>query len=183
MKTLIADIRERYEAMKAIPRGADRREAADRISEASDRALAAFAKLNGWRRTGTWFSLRSMIPNSRKDPFDEVYGSDPGEECIDHTIRFLERRRPVGFISQPYITGTSESQHIESALRLAERYGLAVHVPPDPLASFYYPGRCMVLGFTAPGRAVRWLPEQCRSRNEDGPLPASSALPARHNLE
>jgi hypothetical protein len=38
--------------------------------------------------------------------------------------------------------------------------GLALHIPPDPLASLHYPGWTLFVLVTRPGVKVRFLPEQ-----------------------
>ena len=38
--------------------------------------------------------------------------------------------------------------------------GLAVHLPPDPLASIHYPGWTYFVVITKAGVTVKWLPDQ-----------------------
>ena len=37
---------------------------------------------------------------------------------------------------------------------------LALHLPPDPLASIHYPGETLFIVITKAGVAVKWLPDQ-----------------------
>ena len=38
--------------------------------------------------------------------------------------------------------------------------GIELLMPPDPLASFWYPGSTLFIVLAAPGTEVQWLPEQ-----------------------
>jgi hypothetical protein len=75
---------------------------------------------------------------------------------LDHDIWFRRDRRYVAAVGQPFLSAIDIA---EERARLKAR-SLVLHVPPDPLASFHYPGWTLFTVITRPGVAVRFLPEQ-----------------------
>ena len=130
-----------------------RREAAvDEVTQAAKTAINAFAAINGWRTTPAFFDLgrinRSLPPRHDDRSLDR--------ELLDHCIGFSTAHGAVAVAGQPY---GSEIDLAEHRAGLAER-GLALHVPPDPLASIHYPGWTLFVVITREGGSVKWLPEQ-----------------------
>ena len=127
-----------------------------RLCEAHTAAVAAFAELNGWRRKpGPSSNLDELGHGGGMRPYTRSHSRD--RRLLDHPLWFMEARRYVAAVGQPYEEAVLD---IEAArAQLSERC-LFLHVPPDPLASTHYPGRTLFLVVTRPGVTVRWLPEQ-----------------------
>jgi hypothetical protein len=131
-------------------------------SAAGKRAKEAFAELNGWKiKELNADDLSWLIPRERRPlrshPYRFVLAGDVLLDIYDHPFTCRATVRPwkmTALVCQPY-------GHIKiaEADAVAARWGLACHVPPNPLASIYYPGQCLFLVFTKPGTSVR-LPEQ-----------------------
>jgi hypothetical protein len=102
--------------------------------ELQQRAITQFARLNGFR-----------LGSRRRYPFEQ-------HKICDHTINLTG-----ALIGQPYGHRDDWKQVGEA---IAAEYGLALSVPPHPLASIHFPGFCAFLVFTKPGIEVQWLPEQ-----------------------
>jgi hypothetical protein len=122
-----------------------------RESAARRAATALFAELNGWRvfkEFGHDLNLLGRVASSRRDNRER--------QLLDHCVWFRGQRRYVAVVGQPYLSAVDLAEERAS---LARR-GLVMHVPPDPFASFHYPGWTLFLIVTLPGVAVRWLPEQ-----------------------
>jgi hypothetical protein len=118
-------------------------------------ATDAFAKLNGWRQTkSTSYNLgllgRGASSRSLWDSSDFP--------LLDHCVWLRQDRRYVAVVGQPYLSAVDI---VEERARLALR-GLVLHLPPDPLASFHYPGWTLFVVVTKPDVTVKWLPEQDR---------------------
>jgi hypothetical protein len=118
------------------------------------RLRAEWAALNGVTVRRQGFSLthlaRAQYPDWR-DP-SWCFQTWPG---LDHPHWFWAAHRPATMTVEPY--------HADAlpALRAhAARFGLAVHAPPNPFASFHYPGRTVLAVLTRPGLALRWLGDQ-----------------------
>ena len=75
---------------------------------------------------------------------------------FDHPLYFQIGRRNAAIVTQPY----RKISEMEAHRPWAAGLGLALHIPPDPLASFWYPGYAIFAVLTAAGTAVQWLPEQ-----------------------
>lgn len=72
----------------------------------------------------------------------------------DHTRWFWAGDRPALIVSEPYDADLP-------ALRTYVRaFGLELHTPPNPLASFHYPGRTAFAAIARLRGAVRWLEAQ-----------------------
>jgi hypothetical protein len=156
-ETFVLDI---DNAMEATRQGRDlpsleRRTAGLRVTCAHQAAMAAFARLNNWQETEQHlYSLdllgRSAMSSSlrRRNSYDFP--------LLDHDAWFRRDRRYVAVVGQPYLSAVDLAAQ---RARLTER-GFVLHVPPDPFASFNYPGWCLFLVITIPGVVVNWLPEQ-----------------------
>jgi hypothetical protein len=125
-------------------------------------AAEAFARLNGWRfiyDKTFWYSTlaRGGVHDSR-DPRG-VFEHGLHHDLFDHALYFRERDRPyraAAIVGQPYKHVTPEAARAEAA-----RLGLACHVPPNSLASWWVPGSTRFFCFTRPEiTSVRFLPEQ-----------------------
>ena len=77
-------------------------------------------------------------------------------DLLDHPAWFRRDRRYAAVVGQPYL---SDVDIAETRARLVRR-DLVLHLPPDPLASFHFPGWTLFVVITGPGVEVRWLPEQ-----------------------
>lgn len=106
------------------------------------RALFGPRKLSGLK-VRTW-------PMGRGAP-DDAWESWPGR---DHVTLFQRNRKPAAIVTEPYGGAGNPRAYIEPL-------GLKVHQPPNPYASFWYPGWTLFFVITKPDFGeVRWLPEQ-----------------------
>jgi hypothetical protein len=132
-------------------------------------AAETFAAINGWRRSRSFTFLR-LAGKSRSHSDDAAPlwrdGGYPFEDALDHMLWFNRDRKPVAIVTQPYIDARGEK-----ARALARHYGLALHMPPNPGASWHCPGvgGTLFFVFTRPGTAVRFLPEQEATVLDDAP--------------
>jgi hypothetical protein len=133
--------------------------ARSRDVRAHQAARGAFAALNDWRATE--FSCYNLGLLGRVAHSWSLYHSRD-HVLLDHAIWFRQGRRYVAAVGQPYLSAVDIA---DERARLAAR-GLVLHVPPDPFASFHYPGWTLFIVITLPGAAVRWLPEQDGRLNE-----------------
>jgi hypothetical protein len=126
------------------------------------RAAREFAVLNGWRLRH-WLTARTLIDgraHNRPDDWQHGVGGFL-EHQFDHRVSFREAARPysaVAIVGQPYHETTTGE--IERVAKAAADAGLELHMPPNLLASWHYPGRTCFFCFTRPGVKVRFLPEQ-----------------------
>jgi len=74
---------------------------------------------------------------------------------FDHCVSFRANGRNAGVLAQPY-----NHVDLDACQRWAAGLGLAVHIPPDPLASVHYPGWTYFVVVIKAGGAVNWLPDQ-----------------------
>lgn len=137
----------------------------DRLHAIQQQAAHAFAELNGWR-TGP-----KVKPFEPQDLHHEVHQRRNAvwrrrefweNGVLDHPLYFRDIHGPAAIVTQPY-------SHIgpQSAQHDAAHYGLRLHVPPQPLMSFHYPGSCAFYVFTKPDHyTVQWLPEQIAGLND-----------------
>jgi hypothetical protein len=118
-------------------------------------AIDAFANLNGWRGTKYHFYGLDLLGRSTmSDPLRRLGSRDCS--LLDHDIWFRRDRRYIAAIGQPYLSDVD----IAAARANLKARNLVLHVPPDPLASFHYPGWTLFVVVTKPGVEVRFLPEQ-----------------------
>ena len=133
-------------------RDGNRSLAISRYEDAQRAAAEAFGKLNGWGLSNQHsYSLEHLVRARAMSPRREGYDFP----LLDHDYWCRLDRRYVAVIGQPY----SLSDIVAQRENLTKR-GLVLHLPPDPFASFRYPGWTLFLVVTMPGVPVRWLPEQ-----------------------
>jgi hypothetical protein len=114
-----------------------------------DAAAKRFAALNGW----SWSKYdRGFL----LEKIGRRGGLDTGlpQWIFDHALFFRANGVNAAIIGQPY------QDYCDEARELAKNHGLALHIPPNPKASFHYPGHTFFLVFTRPDHAIEWLPEQ-----------------------
>jgi hypothetical protein len=122
-------------------------------SQAVSEAVVAFAALNGWSLV---LSGPKPVHNLGRG-LGVAWSQERFEHRLaDHALAFAYKRRLAAVVWQPYAEA-AEIVRVRERLAVA---GLALHVPPDPLASFHYPGRCLFLVVTLSGESVVWLPDQ-----------------------
>jgi hypothetical protein len=129
-----------------------------KFDAARDEGYRLFGQINGWRVAARGFAIDTLGKPHGGNEHD--WNRLNGERWIDHIKCYREPERPyraVAYISQPY-------KHVkrEPLREMLEREGFALHIPPFPLASIYYPGSTFFLVVTRPGVSVKWLPEQVR---------------------
>ena len=147
----ISDI---HNAMRAARRSRNlpMREQAD--AHARRAAMDAFAELNGWRPSEVASYGLSLLGRGRMS--GRICADNHDCDLLDHCVWFREGRRYAAVVGQPYLSAVDIA---EARARLADR-GLVLHLAPDPLASFHYPGWTLFVVVTKPGVRVRFLPEQ-----------------------
>jgi hypothetical protein len=125
------------------------------LERAHQAAVDAFAKLNGWRATKCSFYSLGLLGRSAMSDSLRRRGGD-SFPLLDHCLWFRRERRYVAAVGQPYLSGVD----IAAARANLKARNLVLHLPPDPLASFHYPGWTLFVVVTKPGVEVRFLPEQ-----------------------
>lgn len=127
------------------------------ISQAKAEAEEAFAALNGWKADGhSYFHPDAIGRRNRKPLYSEhELGLPDDSRLFDHCINFRADGRNAAVLAQPY-----GHVDLDACQRWAARLGLAVHLPPDPLASIHYPGWTYFVVITKAGVTVKWLPDQ-----------------------
>jgi hypothetical protein len=125
--------------------------------ELSQRAAITFGQLNGWR-TGPnvrSFKLEYIGRASSRASLALLEGG-----LIDHPIYYACDGRCAALVCQPY-AHSSYGLMAAEAKRLARQHELALHIPPHPLASLWFPNRTAFFVFTARDhKIIQWLPEQ-----------------------
>jgi hypothetical protein len=111
-------------------------------------AKQAFADINGWILQGS-HCHPEMLGKRNRMPYH--YSSLPS--VYDHIIGYRRDGLNIAIVTQPY--SFDDKERI-----MLTRNGLELHIPPDPKASFHYPGRTFFIVVTKPGVTVNWLPEQ-----------------------
>ena len=129
------------------------------MRELQERAAREFAALNGWRHSERVFSIKTLARGgARAVPGEDPYLLDP-HDLLDHGVYFREipqPYRPIAIVGQPYDTAIS----VDKATELAHSRGLDLHAPPNPTASWWYPGWTQFFCLTRLGVVVRFLPDQ-----------------------
>jgi hypothetical protein len=137
------------------------------IDKRQQTAQKAFARQSGWIVTQSLIGAERLIPREKRGRGDTWWGWGRFVGAVsDHDFACREPKRPyriTAVVCQPY------DDHVAAAEAVAERLGLAVHVPPDPRASIWYPGVTQFIVFTRPGVEVKWLEEQ-HTRESSGTL-------------
>lgn len=133
-----------------------------RLNNADDRGehdnlAKELGHLNGMEVTECDFPLSKLLPppatKSGRRPAWGEYGKWPG---FDHVVFFRRGRKRVAALSQPY-----DAPDVERLRAYAAEKGLLLHTPPNPFASFWYPGWTYCLLITGPDFGeVQWLSDQ-----------------------
>lgn len=112
-----------------------------------------WATLNGIRRSERSFTLEALARGmSHGGRWGGAY-QFPG---CDDPMYFRRGRVTAAVVVRPYPDKDFEDLKVYAAAN-----GLAAHVPPNPKASFWFPGFGHLVVLTAPKfGAVKWLPDQ-----------------------
>ena len=94
--------------------------------------------------------VAAKAPGSRDDVWPEL-----ARPAFDHVRWFWGEIRPAMIVSEPY-----DADALPALRSQAESFGLVLHHPPNPFASFHYPGWTVFAALARPGREVAWLDEQ-----------------------
>jgi hypothetical protein len=153
---IVAAKKEIYEANKAGMPSADPCnfywKLVPKERELQQQAFAAFAKLNGWSpNPARWFGLNQIAGCAEGMTYHHR------RDLFDHCLFARAHCRPAALIAQPYVDAGYTI--LDEAREIADRLGLALHVPPAPKASIHYVGGCVFLVFTSREHSIRWLPE------------------------
>lgn len=111
------------------------------------RIRARFAAANGWKVAKHSFDV-DVLSKNKVHSYDYCGPAyrDTMDAC-DHPEFFRLDRRAAAIVAHNY----APSCHAETVGRVAERYGLRVHVPPDgKRASWYFPGGTHLIVLTRP---------------------------------
>jgi hypothetical protein len=146
---------------RAIER--DRQELQHQQDTRKREARTVFAALNGWKsskreftpetigkhhdgRRGSMFELRPKI-------HDDMLG-----QFFDHQHYYRKDKRCAAIVTEPYLGEmTVRLEHLRPQLH---QLNLDLFLPPDPLASFWFPGNTRFIVIAAQGSVIEWLPEQ-----------------------
>jgi hypothetical protein len=111
-----------------------------------------WAGLNGWTSTRSRFSVKALADGGLARA---ATTESPSDRIFDHVSYFRDGRCAAAIVTQPYAV---DPDTLASWLSV---HRLRLWAPPNPWASFHYPGRTLFLVLTCETvRAVRWLPEQ-----------------------
>jgi hypothetical protein len=119
-----------------------------RVRKLKTAAAYEFARINNWQITPKIFSPQSI--GKRGDTNHSM-----PEDIFDHCISFRGNGRNAAIVAEPY-----PPDRRQEAAAFASEHGIALHVPPNPQASIWFPGHAFFLVFTARGHTIQWLPEQ-----------------------
>lgn len=146
-----------------------------------DQLLKEWGKLNGVKVSRDAFGPRILAGVQVRSCLHDVEGDDgmilgndwyqpwPGR---DHETLFHRDRRPAAIVIEPYggngdtvlLNGASDVSRVVEMGDIrayVEPLGLIVQTPPNPYASFWYPGFTRFVVITRRGFGpVQWLPEQ-----------------------
>jgi hypothetical protein len=115
-----------------------------------------FGELNGWHTGDDVRDFNIEDIGKRSGSFARLDG-----DIFDHCIWYRANAKCAAIVAQPYKSFNPYNPADEADARnLAARLGLALHVPPHPLASIWYPNVCVFWVFTTPEHQIVWLPEQ-----------------------
>ena len=120
-------------------------------------AAKEFATLNGWRHSERLFSIKTLSRGGIHAAPGEIPRELYPPQLLDHPVYFREVRqpyRPAAVVGQPCDT------NVDNGTELAHSLGLDLHAPPNPVASWWYPGWARFFCLTRPGVEVRFLPDQ-----------------------
>jgi hypothetical protein len=149
-----ANLAARRSEIRKLPLS-DRRAAGVAADRAYQAVVAAFAALNGWQATKCGFNCLDLL--GRGAMSDSLRARAARDwKLLDHHIWFRRGRRYVAVVGQPYLSDVD----VAAARANLRTRNFVLHVPPDPLASFHYPGWTLFLVAALPGVEVRFLLEQ-----------------------
>jgi hypothetical protein len=125
--------------------------------KAEDRAATAFATLNGWRLLPHSRTFSPKCINRKHNHRNSIlsYSNHCTSDIVDHGLYFKCGNKCVAIAAQPYDVDIEESRE-----QFRNYYGLELYIPPDPLASFWFPGATFFVIIAAPHSHIQWLPEQ-----------------------
>ena len=149
-----ANLAARRSEIRKLPLS-DRRAAGMAANRAHQAAVDAFAALNGWQATKYGFNCLDLLGRGAMSESLRARGARDCE-LLDHHIWFRRGRRYVAVVGQPYLADVD----VGAGRANLRARNFVLHIPPDPLASFHYPGWTLFLVATPPGVEVRFLPEQ-----------------------
>lgn len=123
--------------------------------EDHDALLLAFATLNRCK-AGRSFDLEAL----RRGSTQALSWHTVDWDGCDHPSFLKRDRRAAMILTEPYGDTLADKARAE-----AVRYGLVCHSPPNPWASFWFPGSTHLVVLTRPDFGeVRWLPDQLTFR-------------------
>jgi hypothetical protein len=123
-----------------------------------DKLLGRWAAFNGLKRSAREVKLDALKRGLRTGgAWGEYYNwPDEGRELCDHPSAFRRDGVAAAIISEPYPTND-----FHALLAYADKLGLVAHSPPNPKASFWFPGWTYLVVLTMPSFGeVRWLHDQ-----------------------
>lgn len=122
--------------------------------------LDTWASLNGLKRSGKHFGLVTLAHASVSRL--QYQNDDHAWPSRDHVMMFRRKAHPSAaacITTQPY-TGERPYPQIEELRAYLRKRDLVAHVPPNPFASFWYPGRTLFVAIVRPDTPIQWLPDQ-----------------------
>jgi hypothetical protein len=117
---------------------------------------AQFGTLNGWKLAKKQAHRPEDI--GRRSAINRSWRL---LDWMDHPISYRADGRYVALVGQPYGDSNGGIAHFaEDIDRCTAKLNLRWHIPPDPLASIWYPGSTLFIVITTPDIQPVWLPEQ-----------------------
>ena len=147
---VIRKIRDCIRLLEAHPAPALEQTLSRRETTLRHSAINEFAVLNGWKAV----SSDKGFPPEKIGHRNRGERWSPSPQIFDHVIYFRAAGKNAAIVTQPYNNCRREAN------ALAKKLGLALHIPPNPKASFHYPGETFLFVFTLQNCVVKWLPEQ-----------------------
>lgn len=131
---------------------------ADEVEARQQAARDAFGQLNGWTITRRDITPEHIGRRSRGRWRPSEGAWDIDGKFLDHHYGCRQDGRYIALISEPYESALQNNLH--QFRRWLNRIRLDQFMPPDPLASIWYPGWTLFLVIAAQSAEIRWLPEQ-----------------------
>lgn len=128
-----------------------------KLQEIRDHAIDVFGKLNGWWASieVRHFTIKDIGKRSGNDYLSRMPSPAFNSEMFDHCVWYRGGGKCAAVVAQPY-----DHAEDDRARKYAAEYGVAVHIPPYPQASFHFPNWTKFYVFTSPALRIVWLPEQ-----------------------
>ena len=118
-----------------------------------DALVGEFAARNGLLVSPLPFALSTLATNTAGKG---AWGLPYRFPACDHPVYFHRQRRATLVLIEPY-----ESTDVGGLEEYAAARGLMLHQPPNPMASFHFPGWTLAIAITRPNFGpVTWLPDQ-----------------------